>query len=63
MTDILFYDFDFNLLADFPRVISLNINKNYCGYGTAELHFSLAEVEIITMLEENPYIFFTAGYC
>lgn len=61
MTDILFYDFDFNLLADFPRVISLNINKNYCGYGTAELHFSLAETEVIGLLEENPYIFFTAG--
>lgn len=61
MTDVLFYDFDFNLLADFPRVISLNINKNYCGYGTVELHFSLAETEVIGVLEENPYIFFTAG--
>ncbi|MBE7031999.1 MAG: hypothetical protein E7401_03445 [Ruminococcaceae bacterium] len=61
MTDVLFYDFDFNLLADFPRFISLNITQNYCGFGTAELHFSIAESEIITLLENNPYMFFTAG--
>jgi len=61
VTDVLFYDFDFNLLADFPRFISLNITQNYCGFGTAELHFSIAESEIITLLENNPYMFFTAG--
>lgn len=61
MTDILFYDFDFNLLADFPRAISINFTQNYCGYGTAELHFSLAETELITLLEENPYVFFRVG--
>jgi len=59
--DIIFYDFDFNRLADFPRFISLNFTKNYCGFGTAELHFSLAETEVITLLEENPYLFFVAG--
>ncbi len=61
MRDILFYDFDFNRLADFPRFISLNFTKNYCGYGTAELHFSLAETEVLKLLEDNPYIFFMAG--
>ena len=61
MTDVLFYGFDFNLLADFPRVISVNFTRNYCGYGTSELHFSLTETEIITLLEENPYMFFTMG--
>ncbi len=61
MTDVLFYDFDFNLLADFPRAISINLTQNYCGYGTAELHFSLAETELINLLEENPYVFFRVG--
>ena len=61
MRDILFYDFDFNRLGDFPRFISLNFTKNYCGYGTAELHFSLAETEVLKLLEDNPYIFFMAG--
>ncbi len=61
MKDVLFYDFDFNLLADFPRAISINFTQNYCGYGTAELHFSLAETELITLLEENPYVFFRVG--
>lgn len=58
MRDILFYDFDFNLLADFPRFISFNLTKKYCGFGTAEIHFSLAESEVITLLENNPYMFF-----
>ncbi|MBQ9736970.1 MAG: hypothetical protein IJV86_01005 [Clostridia bacterium] len=61
MTDIIFYDFDFNRLADFPRFISLNFERKYCGYGAAEIHFSLAETEIITLLENNQYVFFTAG--
>lgn len=61
MRDVIFYDFDFNRLADFPRVISLNFDKKYCGYGTAELHFSLAETEVISLLENNPYMFFTEG--
>ena len=61
MREIVFYDFDFNRLGDFPRFISLNINKKYCGVGTAELHFSLAETKVIKLLEENPYVFFYAG--
>lgn len=61
MTDVLFYDFDFNLLADFPKAISINFTQNYCGYGTAELHFSLAETEVLTLLEENSYVFFKVG--
>ncbi|MBO4941689.1 MAG: hypothetical protein J6D15_05760 [Clostridia bacterium] len=61
MNDIFFYDFDFNLLADFPRVVSLNIEKKYCGYGTFEVHFSLSETDIITLLENNPYLFVVAG--
>jgi hypothetical protein len=59
--DIRFYDFDFNHLADFPRTISVNFEKNYCGFGTAEVHFALNETEVITLLEENPYTFFYAG--
>ena len=61
MRDIVFYDFDFNRLADFNRFISFNIEKKYCGYGTAEIHYSLADSEILTLLEENPYVFFVAG--
>lgn len=61
MTDVLFYDFDFNLIADVPRIISFNIEKHYCGFGTAELHFSLAAEDVIAMLENNPYVFFVAG--
>ncbi len=61
MRDIFFYDFDFNLLADFPRVVSLNIEKKYCGYGTFEVHFSPSETDVITLLENNPYLFVVAG--
>ena len=41
MEDVRFYDFDFNLLADIPRAVSVNIEKRYCGFGTAEIHFSI----------------------
>ena len=61
MRDIIFYDFDFNRLADFPKYISLNLEKKYCGYGNVELHYSLADSEIIELLESNPYVFFVAG--
>lgn len=61
MKDALFYDFDFKLLADFPRAVSFNITKSYCGFGTAELHFSLAETDMTALLEDNPYMFFTVG--
>jgi len=56
--DVVFYDFDFNRIGDFRRYTSVNFTKNYCGYGTAEVHFSLAMSEIIELLEENPYVFF-----
>ena len=29
MRDIVFYDFDFNRLADFNKFISFNIEKNF----------------------------------
>ncbi len=61
MRDIVFYDFDFNRLADFNKFISFNIEKKYCGYGSAEIHYSLANSEVLTLLEENPYMFFVAG--
>ena len=63
MTDVLFYDFDFNLLGDFPRAVSVNIERKFCGYGCAEVHFSVAEKEVIALLEENPYMFFVAKGC
>ena len=59
--DIRFYDFDFKHLADFPRFISVNIEKKYCGYGTVEVHFGINETEIIALLEENPYILMFMG--
>ncbi len=61
MTDIIFYDFDFNRLGDFSRLISANMEKKYCGYGSAELHFSIDEEQLIELLENNEYLFFTAG--
>lgn len=61
MKDIIFYDFDFNRIADFSKFTSLNFEKNYCGFGTAEIHYSLADSEVITLLEENSNIFFVAG--
>lgn len=59
--DINFYNFDFTLIATFPRVISVNFQKKYCGFGTAEIHFSINEKDIIYMLEKNAYLFFKAG--
>ncbi|MBR2452584.1 MAG: hypothetical protein IKB32_00840 [Clostridia bacterium] len=61
MRDVFFYDFDFNLLADFSKVVSFNIEKKYCGYGTFEVHFPLSETEVISLLENNPYLFVVAG--
>ncbi len=61
MTDVLFYDFDFNLLGIFPRIISFNLTKNFCGYGTAELHLSLKETDVISLLEDNEYLFFVSN--
>lgn len=61
MRDVVFYDFDFNRLGDFPEFSSFNLEKKYLGYGSAELHYSLKNHEIIELLEENPYVFFVAG--
>ena len=61
MRDVIFYNFDFDRLADFSKFVSLNFEKKYCGYGNVELHYSLADSEIIELLEKNPYVFFVAG--
>ncbi len=58
--DIVFYDFDFNRLGDFPRPVSVNLEKCYCGFGCGELHFGIDEKEIIDVLENNEYLFFKA---
>ena len=59
--DVNFYDFEFNHLAVFPRSISVNFELKYCGFGAVEVHFSLAETEVITLLQDNPYMIFTVG--
>ncbi len=59
--DVLFYDFDFNLLADIPRAVSVNIDKKYCGFGTAEMHFSIAESRVLEILRQKPYVFCKCG--
>ncbi len=61
MRDIIFYDFQFNRLGDFPMPVSVNIEKCYCGYGAAELHFAADNQEIIRILESNDYLFFIVG--
>lgn len=61
MKDVFFYDFDFNLLADIPEIISLNIEKRYCGYGTAEVHFPISCLDVLAILENNQYLFFVSG--
>ena len=61
MTDVLCYDFDFNLLADIPRAVSVNIEKRYCGFGMAEIHFSIAEAKVLDILRQNPYVFCKCG--
>ncbi len=61
MTDIRFYDFDFNPLKDCSNPVSVYIERYYCGYGCAEIHFGINEQEIISLLEENKYLFFVSG--
>lgn len=56
--DVIFYDFEFNRLKDFPNPISQNIEKCYCGFGSAELHFDICNRELIHLLEDNEYLFF-----
>ena len=58
--DIIFYDFDFNCLRDFARPISINFEKCYCGFGSAEVHFDIKEQDVIYLLEQNKYLFFIA---
>ena len=53
MKDVRFYDFEFNRLGEFPRVISLNFSKKYCGYGTSEVNFPISEQGVIELLEDN----------
>ena len=61
MMDVSFYDFDFNRLGDFTRYTSFNIEPQYCGYGTAELRFPINNMDLISLLVKNEYIFFVAG--
>ena len=61
MNDVRFYDFEFNRLAEFSRVISLNFIKKYCGYGTAEVHFPVSEQGVLELLETNKNLMFVSG--
>ena len=61
MIEVRFFDFDFNRMGEFPRFLSLNFEKNFCGYGTAEIHFSITEYGVLEILEKNPYLIFEAG--
>ena len=61
MKDVVFYDFSFNRLAVSHRMQSVNITKKYCGFGSVELHFAVSDTDIIKLLEDNPYLWFTAG--
>lgn len=61
MIEIRFFDFDFNRMGEFPHFLSLNFEKNFCGYGTAEVHFSITEYGVLEILEKNPYLIFAAG--
>lgn len=58
--DVRFYDADLSRLGDFPRPLSVNIQEVYCGYGSAEVHFSLNEAEVFEILEENELVFLCA---
>ena len=58
--DVRFYSSDFSRLGDFPRPLSVNIQEVYCGYGTAEVHFSLNETDVFDVLENNDFVMFCA---
>ena len=60
--DVRFYDFEFNRLAEFPRFISWNYDKKYCGFGNVEIHFPIKETEVIELLEKNLFLFFARLY-
>jgi len=55
--NVRFYNSEFSRLGDFPRPLSVNIQEVYCGYGSAEVHFSLNEAEVFDILEENELVF------
>lgn len=55
MSDIKFYDFDFNLLHTEPRFISSRWNLKYNDVGTFEAHFPL-ESEVLNVVLNNRYI-------
>ncbi|MBQ7097011.1 MAG: hypothetical protein IJN96_02960 [Clostridia bacterium] len=61
MIEVRFFDFDFNRMGEFPHFLSLNFEKNFCGYGTAEIHFSITQHEVLEILEKNSYLIFAAG--
>ncbi len=56
MTDIVFYDFDFNLKGIFPKHISLNATHRFCGYGEFELHMPITEKKMLDMLSAEEYL-------
>ncbi len=56
MSDVLFYDFDLNVMGVFARHISLNMTKKYSGYGTLELHFPRSEARLIELLSKGDYM-------
>lgn len=60
MRDITFYDLNFSRLGEFSRAISVNFEKKFCGYGSAEVHFSLKNSDVIKILDENPRLIFVA---
>ncbi len=55
--NITFYDFAFKRLGEFAKPISVNIEKKYCGYGNAELHFDISETDLVYLLADNEYLF------
>ncbi len=61
MEDLIFYDFDFNRLAEYRKCISVNRTVNFCGYGTFEAHFPLSQTSLIEMLEGNRYLLCVQG--
>lgn len=56
MSDVIFYDFDLNIMGIFARYISLNMTRKYSGYGTLELHFPRSEARLIELLSRSDYM-------
>lgn len=53
MTDLFFYNYEFDAVEQFAKCISLNITKKYCGWGSVEIHFPITENRVINMLHKN----------